>query len=164
MFEWKLIVLQNAENVFRIAFRILGSEHDAEDVTQDVFFEAFGLAEPQEVRDWTGLLRRMATFRSIDCLRRRRPTSALDVNLPVDADPSSEVVAREMSERLREAISKLSRQQAVVFSLAYLESVSRDEIAESLGVSPTSVSTALYKARKKLKSLFFETTQEITNG
>ena len=37
-------------------------------------------------------------------------------------------------------------------------------IAESLGVSPASVSTALYKACQKLKSLFFETTQEITNG
>jgi len=106
----------------------------------------------------------MATFRSIDRLRRRRPTSALDINLPVDADPSSEAVAKEMSERLREAISKLSRHQAVVFSLAYLESVSREEIAESLGVSPASVSTALYKACQKLKSLFFETTQEITNG
>ena len=32
MTEWKRVISQNAENVFRIAFRILGSEHDAEDV------------------------------------------------------------------------------------------------------------------------------------
>jgi RNA polymerase sigma-70 factor (ECF subfamily) len=164
MTDWEWIVSQNARNVFRVAFRMLGSEHDAEDVTQDVFCEAVALVDSREVRDWPGLLRRMAALRSIDRLRRRVPMVAIDVNASVNADPSSEAVAKELAERLRDAIAQLSDQQAAVFSLAYFESLSRDEIANSLGITTASVSTALYKARQKLKSLLVETTQEISDG
>lgn len=163
MIDWEGFVSQNARNVFRVAYRMLGSEHDAEDVTQDVFCEAIDLIDSPEVCDWSGLLRRMAALRSIDRLRRRVPTVAIDFDLSVNADPSSEAVAKELAERLRDAIGLLSDQQAAVFSLAYFESLSRDEIAESLGITPVSVSTALYKARQKLKSLVVETTQEIAD-
>lgn len=163
MTEWQRIVSQNACHVFRVAFRILGSEHDAEDVTQDVFCEALDVAQSREFCDWPGLLRRMAALRAIDHLRRRRSTVVIDVDPPVDVDPSNEAIARELARRLREAIAQLSDQQAAVFSLAYFEGLSRHDIAESLGIAPASVSTALYKARQKLKSLLTETTEEITD-
>ena len=156
--EWDQVVSENMRRVFGIAIRILGSDHDAEDVTQDVFREAIEMAETRKVHDWPGLLRRMATLRSIDRLRKWRSTIAIDTNSAIDADPSNEVVANELAERLREAMLQLSDQQAAAFSLAYFESLSRDEIAESLGVAPAAVSTALYKARQRLKSLLIETT------
>lgn len=164
MNDWERIVSQNARDVFRVALRMLGSEHDAEDVAQDVFYEALGLAGSREIRDWSGLLRRLAALRSLDRLRRRRETAVLDVDSPIDADPSHDAVAKELADRLREAICRLSEQQAVVFSLAYFEAYSRDQIAESLEISPMAVSTALYKARQKLKSLLAETSQEISDG
>ena len=153
MSEWEQIVSQNARDVFRIAFRILGSEHDAEDITQDVFCEAMQRKASRTVSDWGGLLRRMAALRSIDRLRRRRKTVAMDVASSVDDDPSHQAVASELAERLREAITRLSDQQAAVFSLAYFQALSVDEIAATMAIPPASVSTALYKARQKLKVL-----------
>src|SRR5215213_5932826 len=75
--NWNVIVERHAERVFRIAFRILGSVHDAEDVSQIVFAEAIGIPAAGPVQGWTGLFVRLATLRSIDLSRRRRSTVEL---------------------------------------------------------------------------------------
>lgn len=162
MSDWDHIVDEHARTVLRIAQRILGSEHDAEDVAQDVFCEAFQLQSSQPVNNWTGLLRRMATLRAIDRLRRSRPTVPLDADVEgLRGDLAEQMIAQELAERLRSALGQLPEHQAAVFSLAYFEQLSRDEIAGSLSISPAAVSTALYKARQKLKVLLVGFTQEI---
>ena len=45
---------------------ILGSVHDAEDVAQDVFIEAYRLFQAERIQSWAGLLVRLATLRAID--------------------------------------------------------------------------------------------------
>jgi RNA polymerase sigma-70 factor (ECF subfamily) len=153
MHDWEQVVKDNARDVYRVALRTLGNEHDAEDVSQDVFCEAMKLLGSTKVTDWPGMLRRMATLRAIDRLRRRRPTQTVDDLFESEADPGQFAEQRELADRLRRSMAQLPPQQAAVFSLAYLESLSRKEIAACLDVSPSAVSTALYKARQKLKSL-----------
>jgi RNA polymerase sigma-70 factor (ECF subfamily) len=75
--NWNTIVQRHAERVFRIAYRIVGSVHDAEDVSQIVFTEAFRAHADGPVQSWSGLFARMATMRAIDLLRRRRNTAAI---------------------------------------------------------------------------------------
>jgi len=60
--------------------------------------------------------------------------------------------ADELATWLRGEIRMLPDRQAAIFSLAYFEQLSRNEIATALEVTPETVSTALYKARKKLSS------------
>ncbi|HEY4311345.1 MAG TPA: sigma-70 family RNA polymerase sigma factor [Pirellulales bacterium] len=151
--NWREIVEKHQEQVLRIAVRILGSLHDAEDVAQDVFVEAYQLHRRGGVDGWTGLLVRMATLRAIDRLRRARSARALcDDDRATDEGPFEEAVARELAERLRGAVTQLPDQQAAVFTLAAFEQLSRGEIAASLQISPQAVSTALYKARQQLMS------------
>jgi RNA polymerase sigma-70 factor (ECF subfamily) len=151
----------HADAVLRIAQRILGSTHDAEDVAQDVFCEAFQLRSSSRICDWSGMLRRMAVLRSIDRLRRNRFTVELDPAIEGNAcDPSQPMIAKELADRLRSSLGRLQERQAAVFSLAYFEQLPRDEIAASLGISPAAVSTALYKARQRLGSLLTEVVQE----
>jgi RNA polymerase sigma-70 factor (ECF subfamily) len=151
--DWQEIVEKHQARVLRIAVRILGSVHDAEDVAQDVFVEAYQLHGRGGVEGWTGLLVRMATLRAIDRLRRARITRAITDDARVtDAGPFEEAVARELAQRLRCAVAQLPDQQAAVFTLVAFEQMTRDEVAMSLKVSPQAVSTALYKARKQLMS------------
>lgn len=152
--DWGRIVEKHSERVFRIAYRILGSVHDAEDVSQDVFTEAMGVHESGPVRTWTGLLVRLATLRSIDRLRKNKGKPApLPDTVSSDAKtqhPDQELIAAELASWLRGEIRKLPDQQAAIFSLAYFEQLSRNDIASALDLSPEAVSTTLYKARKKL--------------
>ena len=154
MTDWDAVVRENAPAMLRIAHRILGIVADAEDVTQDVFCEAWQIHLLQKVVNWPGLLRRMAVLRALDKLRRRRTSAQLtEVNLGHDRDePAQVAMARELAARLRDCIRQLSGQQAAVFSLFHFENLSREEIAEMLGTSVGAVSTALSKARRTLKS------------
>jgi len=149
--DWDRIVEHHAKRVFRVALRILRSIEDAEDVSQDVFTEAFRLHRKGPVLSWTGLLVRLATLRSLDRLRRHRPSVELrDDDTLVTVGPPEEAGARELADWLRKAIAQLPDQQATVFVMHYFEQVSRDEISATLGVSSDAVSAALYKARQRL--------------
>lgn len=153
MHDWERAVRENARVVVAVAKRILGNEHDAEDVAQDVFCEALSLIETKRVHDWPGMFRRLATLRAIDRLRKRKRTTDIDGLRSAEADPSELAIERELAARLRESIAKLPQQQAAVFSLFYLEQLSRDEIATCLEISPEGVSSALHKARQRIKNI-----------
>lgn len=149
--DWGRIVEHHAERVFRIAFRILGSTHDAEDVSQIVFTEAIAIHAAGPVQSWAGLLVRLATLRAIDFSRRRQPTVELDALERVsNVGPPEEAVGAELAAWLRSAIGQLPEQQEAIFSLIYFEQLDRNEVAAILNISPESVSTALCKARQKL--------------
>lgn len=162
MTDWDARVREHGPAVLRIAFRILGVVADAEDVTQDVFCEAWRIHTSHSVANWPGLLRRMAVLRALDKLRRRRADAPLAENsLGHDRDAPPEVaMARELADRLRQCIRQLPDQQAAVFSLFYFEHLSREEIAEAVDATPGAVSTALSKARRTLKSSLADMLQE----
>jgi len=149
--DWDRIVERHAERVFRVAMRILRSVQDAEDVSQDVFTEAFRLHKSGPIQSWTGLLVRLATLRSLDRLRRNRPTVELrDYDRTSSVEPLDELEARELALWLQKALVQLPDQQATVFVMHHFEQLSRDQVSATLGISPEAVSTALYKARQRL--------------
>jgi RNA polymerase sigma-70 factor (ECF subfamily) len=149
--DWDRIVERHAKRVLGVALRILGSVQDAEDVSQDVFVEAFRLHQAGPVQSWTGLLVRLATLRSLDRLRRHRPTAELrESDRMLTVEPFQEASAAELAVWLRGAMGRLPDQQATVFVMYHFEQLSREEVSASLGISPEAVSTALYKARQRL--------------
>ena len=151
--DWNSIVDEHAERIFRIAYRILGCVHDAEDISQIVFTESFKVHQTNQVRSWTGFLVRLATLRSVDRIRSNRKEKQIsDSDHFSSQGPQEEAVGRELAAWLRRATASLPEQQAAVFSLAHYEQLDRNEIAAVLSIPPESVSTALYKARQNLQS------------
>jgi len=158
MTNWDQIVDEHGPFVFRLARRILGPGPDAEDMVQEVFLEVFQFRKKQEIDNWAGLFRRIATHRALDRLRRRRrtdPLNVIEVSDPGDS-PLDKAVAGELAKRLRSAITQLPDRQAAVFSLRYFDDRSYEQIAEILGIEPNAAGAALHKARVKLQSLLEE--------
>ena len=155
MVNWQSIVRSHGPMAFDTAWRLLGQAADAEDVTQESLLDAFQLHSRGEVHNWGGLLRRLATRRAIDRLRRRRKTEVLSHEPATrKADqPESVAMERELAGRLRSAIGELPDREASVFSLRYFGEMSNPEIADALGITVGAVGVALHKARIKLKQL-----------
>lgn len=156
MQDWDRIVRDHGPMVFGVAWRILGDATDADDVVQEVFLEAHRLCrQARAVRRWPGLLRRLATYRALDVLRRRKHNVALEGLSLADPGKAAEerVAAEELAEQLRAAVAQLSQQEASVFCLRYFEHLSNQQIAENLKVTPSAVSTALHRARSRLQTL-----------
>ncbi len=150
--DWPKVVERHAERVFRIAYRIIGSVHDAEDVSQLVFIEAKRVQEAGPIQSWSGLFARLATTRAIDLVRRRRKVVEIDQSHSVsNLEPHHHVVGAELAAWLRHAAAQLPEQQAAVFSLSHFEQLDRNEVAAILSISVEAVSTSLYKARQRLQ-------------
>lgn len=160
--SWNEVVRMHGPAAYRTAWRILGHIEDTEDVLQDVLLEAHVRFEAGDVRHWRAFLNRLATFRALDRLRRRKNTVALDEVLIYDghAGPEAEVAGREAEERLRTVIAELPERQAAVFCLFYFESLSHGEIADTLDITTNAVTVALYKTRATLKVAMLEAEQE----
>ena len=150
--DWTEIVELHGQRVFRVAFRVLGSVQDAEDVSQEVFSEAFRLHRTSHVESWTGLLVRLATLRSIDHLRRAQAGVELKETDGVsEEEPFQQAIAAELAALLRQEIARLPEQQAAALVMKYFDHFSHDEISAVLGISTNAVATTLYKARQRLQ-------------
>ena len=143
MTDWEGIVRSHGRAVWRTAWRVLADAADADDCMQEAFVDAVELSRREPVRDWGRLLTRLATSRALDRLRRRireanrrngrgggnhaggngtsgatiHETHELDALPGRSDDPADALEGRELHERLRLSLAKLSPQQAETFYL-----------------------------------------------
>jgi RNA polymerase sigma-70 factor (ECF subfamily) len=159
--DWPAVVREYGPVVWRTAYRLLGRDADAADCFQDAIDSAMHVAGREAVRDWPGLLQRLATARALDHLRRRmRHAGRHDAAPPAwdalpsgEHDPVEQAEAAELGERLKGALTELPPQQGEVFCLRYVNALSYDEIAAQLQMSIDAVGVALHRARGRLREL-----------
>jgi RNA polymerase sigma-70 factor (sigma-E family) len=130
------------EGMIRVAFLLVGTRAEAEDVVQDAFARV-GLRW-KRIRDPGGYLHRCVVNRSHDLLRRRRVEQRFSWS---QRNESSELDADELGDALATLPTK--RRTAVV--LRYYAGLSEKEIAEVLGVRPGTVKSMLHRAMAELK-------------
>lgn len=150
--SWHSFVDQHGEAIFKVAYRVLRNLHDAEDVSQQVLLETYAMKSHPA----TGIMKRMAAFRAIDCLRKKQRTVPFDeaVHVPSCGLEYQAIEVEEQADLLRLAIARLPPRQAECFWLRYVEGLSNQEIATIQSISQSAVSTALLKARKTLRDSF----------
>jgi RNA polymerase sigma-70 factor (ECF subfamily) len=160
MTNWQALVNEHGPMVWRTASRLLNDDADAADCFQETFIAAVRAARKGRVESWAGLLRRIATVRALDRLRERTRRDGRIESAPVsealagkDADPSSDIQARELADKLRHALALLPPRQAEVFCLRFVDGLSYEELGELLGLSANAVGVLLHKARRRLRKL-----------
>jgi RNA polymerase sigma-70 factor (ECF subfamily) len=146
-------------DVFRAALRELGNVHDAEDVTQAAFVDAYRAvlrgSQPQAPRAWL-----LAIAENV---RRRRYRTSLrrPREEPIDADfPLSAELPHELASTLAEALAELPDEQRRVFVLRELGGLSYDEIAQEVGSTVGAIQMLLFRARRTLRELLEPPTVE----
>ena len=159
MIDWDELMEREGPSVWRTAYRLVRNEADADECFQETFLAALELSNRQSVRNWPALLQRLATRRAIDRLRnrmrreRREEIADLALAEAVQADPSQEAEAAELSSALRWALAQLPARQAEVFCLHELVDWSHQQIADQLGISANAVGVILHRTRQKLREL-----------
>jgi RNA polymerase sigma-70 factor (ECF subfamily) len=150
--------------VYSLAFRILGSAVQAEEVTQDVFFKAWKNAKIFEDQRgaFSSWILTMTHHAAIDALRRQRSrgsqvTSTLDTQDPVVA--ASFVAPRDgvstwQKLKLEQAMQSLPEKQKKVVEMAYFDGLTREEMASILKEPVGTVKTRLRDAIMKLSAAF----------
>jgi RNA polymerase sigma-70 factor (ECF subfamily) len=159
--EWLEPLFRNhSRAVIQAAYRVTGNAEDAEDVLQTVFTRLARRASPPEFAgNALPYLRRAATNAALDIVQSKRVKTSVSFNAVGEAitpDPSPQPDSihhgRELNLMLRDAVSRLSRRSAEVFTLRYFEGLDNKTIATTLGTSPGTVAVTLHRIREKLKA------------
>jgi RNA polymerase sigma-70 factor (ECF subfamily) len=143
------------------AYRVLGSDDEAREVTQEAFLRAFRhLQSFKEEARFSSWLYQIALNLCRDRLRRRRGREFVSLDVVTEAAPDGLraepsaldlVEAKDLARVIAAAMKTLSEEQREVVVLKEYQGLTFPEIAEVLGVPVSTVKTRLYRALSQLR-------------
>ena len=147
---------RHSERVFRHVLYRVANRPDAEDLTQQVFLQAWRAIERYQRTEapFVAWLLTIASHVVVSHSRRAKPTTPLDLE-PVStgrwADPEGETMARFDREAVRAAILNLKADQQQVVMLRFVEHFDHAEVAAALGKSESYVRVIQHRALIELR-------------
>lgn len=137
----------------RLALVLSGSRWGAEDLAQEAFIEAHRRWDEIGRYDDPGAwVRRVVSNRSVSWYRRRLAEAKAGFKAAAGARRALPALEPD-SDRVWEAVRKLSKRQAQVVALTYLEDLSLEQIGDLLGISVPTVGTHLQRGREALANM-----------
>jgi RNA polymerase sigma-70 factor, ECF subfamily len=157
------IVKRFHARVYRLAYGMLHSKTDAEEVTQETFLNIFS-----HLRDFRGdsspssWIFRIAANAALMRLRRhrRKPTQSIDETTPLNAlwpvgkwamQPDDQLLNQELGKCIENAVVALPEKYRLVLLLRDVEGQTNEEVAHSLGLSVASVKSRLHRSRMHVR-------------
>ena len=155
---WEQIVEDHSARVYRLAYRLTGNAHDAEDLTQEVFVRVFRSLHTYQPGTFEGWLHRITTNLFLDTAR-RKSRIRFDA-LPEDADnrlpspvptPDMAYVSQLFDADVETALAELPPDFRAAVVLCDVEGLTYEEIAEVLGVKMGTVRSRIHRGRALLR-------------
>ena len=157
--SWEQVVTEHSARVYRLAYRLTGNKHDAEDLTQEVFVRVFRSLSSYTPGTFEGWLHRITTNLFLDQVRRKQRIrfDALgdDANdrLPGrDPGPERAFEHANLDIDVQAALDALPPDFRAAVVLADIEDLSYEEIATTLGIKLGTVRSRIHRGRALLRT------------
>lgn len=156
--QFETIFKAHAQLMYRTAYGVLGTHHDAEDVVQTIFLKLIRQECPPDLeKNPEAYLYRAAVNASLSTIRNRRREVLVENWQELETPAPGDSVDHERHRRLYEAIAELKPEAAQIVILRYMHNKSDSEIARMFGVSRGAIALKLFRSRIKLRKLLRET-------
>jgi RNA polymerase sigma-70 factor (ECF subfamily) len=163
--EFHALVERHTRPLYRLAYRMTGSETDAEDLVQETFMRAWKQRSRFDGRASFGTwLHRICANCSLDLLRARKRQHETTVEAKGDEGddvmdrvateaPSPErlTLSDEVSGILSSALAELTSLERTAFVMRHYDGVGIEEIAATLGVQSGAAKHSVFRAVQKLR-------------
>lgn len=135
--------------MYRVALRMLASEADAEDATQEAFVLAWqNVARFRGESAYSTWLYRIVTNHCLNVRASRRPSGPLEDPMLVEGgDPIEVAERRQRFSAISQAVRALPGEQRAALVLREFEGLSYAEIAHVLGITVAAVKGRIHRAR-----------------
>ncbi|MGV0772595.1 RNA polymerase sigma factor SigE [Mycobacterium syngnathidarum] len=164
--SWDELVRQHADRVYRLAYRLSGNQHDAEDLTQETFIRVFRSVQNYQPGTFEGWLHRIITNLFLDMVRRRGRIrmEALpeDYDRVPAEDPNPEQIYHDsrLGADLQAALDSLAPEFRAAVVLCDIEGLSYEEIGATLGVKLGTVRSRIHRGRQALRDYLAKNSPE----
>jgi RNA polymerase sigma-70 factor (ECF subfamily) len=140
---------------YQSALAITGNSDEAEEIAQDTLLKIFSNTDllHEDLRAMTRILRRMATNRAIDILRKRKDFFVSIEDQAVDCEEEEAIETNRLTVAdIKESVDRLSVTYRSILALRLFEEMSFAEIAEKLNVNASTVRVQYVRGIAKLKT------------
>jgi RNA polymerase sigma factor (sigma-70 family) len=156
--SWDEVVTQHSARVYRLAYRLTGNPHDAEDLTQEVFVRVFRSLSSYTPGTFEGWLHRITTNLFLDQARRKSKirfdalADDAETRMPGRVpSPDSQVNDRLFDDDVEAALADLPPDFRAAVVLCDIEGLSYDEIADVLDLKLGTVRSRIHRGRAMLR-------------
>jgi RNA polymerase sigma-70 factor, ECF subfamily len=156
---WEEVVAEHSGRVYRLAYRLTGNVHDAEDLTQEVFVRVFRSLSTYTPGTFEGWLHRITTNLFLDQVRRKKrirfDALADDASerLPGrEPDPSRAYDDSHLDDDVQRALDALQPDFRAAVVLCDIEGLSYEEVAATLGIKLGTVRSRIHRGRSQLRA------------
>jgi RNA polymerase sigma factor (sigma-70 family) len=156
--SWEQIVTDHSARVYRLAYRLTGNLHDAEDLTQEVFVRVFRSLHTYTPGTMEGWLHRITTNLFLDQARRKQrirfdalsddAAGRLPSALP---SPDAAQLDRMFDADIETALASLAPDFRAAVVLCDVEGLSYEEIADVLDLKLGTVRSRIHRGRTMLR-------------
>ncbi|RYU96450.1 sigma-70 family RNA polymerase sigma factor [Emticicia agri] len=154
---YKELINRHKDYAFTVAFRILNSREDAEEIAQDAFLQVYKNIHTFNFEaKFTTWFYRIVFNAALMQKRKSRiftedieasPQASMVSNL---SDSSEDVRKNERQQAIRQAMQQLSADDVLLITLFYLQEQSLEEIAAVIKISAETAKVKIHRARKRL--------------
>jgi len=155
---WEEVVRDHSARVYRLAYRLTGNSHDAEDLTQEVFVRVFRSLPSYTPGTFEGWLHRITTNLFLDITRRRQRIRFEGLGEEtaarlsgVEPTPSQAFDDRHFDYDVAAALADLPPEYRAAVVLCDIEGLTYEEIADALGVKLGTVRSRIHRGRAQLR-------------
>jgi RNA polymerase sigma-70 factor, ECF subfamily len=156
---WEQLVRDHGARVYRLAYRLTGNPHDAEDLTQDVFVRVFRSLHRFQPGTFEGWLHRITTNLFLDGARRRQKIRFDGLGEGSDErlrsawpNPSEQLADADLDHDVAAALSALPPEFRAAVVLCDIEGLSYEEISEVLDIKIGTVRSRIHRGRAQLRT------------
>ena len=169
--SWEQIVEEHSARVYRLAYRLTGNVHDAEDLTQDVFIRVFRSLHTFRPGTFEGWLHRITTNVFLDKMRRKQRIrfDALSdesaARLPSrEASPEQTFADTHFDDDVQRALASLAPDFRAAVVLCDIEGLSYEEIAATLDIKLGTVRSRIHRGRAQLREALAHRAPEVRSA
>ena len=156
---WDEVVRDHSARVYRLAYRLTGNTHDAEDLTQEVFVRVFRSLSSYTPGTFEGWLHRITTNLFLDMARRRQRIRFEGLGDETVArlgdgarSPADAFDDRHLDSDIQAALKALAPEYRAAVILCDIEGLSYEEIADALGIKLGTVRSRIHRGRAQLRA------------
>jgi RNA polymerase sigma-70 factor (ECF subfamily) len=165
---FRALVERHSGQLFRLAYRMTGNEHDAEEVVQEAFLRAYrNLGQFGSRANFGTWVYRIAANYAIDRMRQRKneeskrktPSAAEEeleqdpLDLVADEKPTPDRLTAnlELRKKMQEALKELSSSERTAFVMRHWEGCAIEEIAAVLKSTTSAAKNTVFRSVQKLR-------------
>lgn len=156
--SWEDVVAQHSTQVFRLAYRLTGNPHDAEDLTHEVFIRVFKSLHRFQPGTFEGWLHRITTNLFLDTARRKKRIrfdglidNQADRIVSRDPSPDQVLADADLDHDVAAALADLAPEFRAAVVLCDIEGLSYEEVANVLDVKLGTVRSRIHRGRAQLR-------------